>query len=53
MTDEELVDWLAEKLRERMAERRRESMPSLEVPARDGTVLLVTLKEHHREGCVV
>ena len=53
MTDEELVDWLAEKLRQRLSERRRESMPSLEVPARDGTVLVVTLKAHHRDGCVV
>lgn len=52
MTPEDLIDALAAMLRAREKERRRETMPALEIEATDGTRLVLTLAEHHREGCL-
>lgn len=50
MTPEDLIDELARMLRARDHERKRESMPALQVEASDGTLLVVTLAAHQREG---
>lgn len=52
MTPEDLIDALAAMLRARENERLREEMPALQVEASDGTLLVVTLADHHREGCL-
>lgn len=50
MTPEDLIDALAAMLQAREEERRRDEMPALQVEASDGTLLVVTLAAHHREG---
>lgn len=52
MTPEDLIDALAAMLQARDHERERESMPALQVEASDGTLLVVTLAAHQREGCL-
>lgn len=46
-TAEELIELLAESLKRRRHERSREEMPCIDIHALDGTVLTVTLREHH------
>ena len=41
----ELLEWAAARLLER--DRPRDSVPCLEYTARDGTVVIITLRDHH------
>lgn len=48
ITGAELVEWLAERLKDEP--RRRESMPCVDLRALDGTVVVATLRDHHWGG---
>ena len=49
-TSRELLALLAGRLTARRKERGREAMPCMDIVLRDGTVLTVTLNEHHPGG---
>lgn len=49
-TGEQMIDWLAARLNARAGERTRETMPCVDLIARDGTVLTVTRREDHWGG---
>ena len=46
----ELLALLADRLHARRKERGREAMPCMDIELSDGTVLTVTLNEHHPGG---
>lgn len=50
MSASELIAWLAQRLNERREERDREAMPCIDIHAKDGTVLTITLRDHHWGG---
>ena len=49
-TASELIAWLAARLNARADEKTREDMPCVDLHALDGTVLTVTLRNHHWGG---